>query len=100
MWTLPRLIIDSRLILTLEVAYMRILFVALLLVGCATTIEECLEGLAASRNPICIRECTKTYSMCIKDAAIAADYMTSSGVMRGCRGALKICASTCPERGP
>ena len=80
---------------------MRILFVALLLIGCAgATPQQSLEGLAASRDPICIRECTKTYSMCVKDGAIDADDVASLEVIRACRGALRICASTCPERGP
>jgi len=52
-------------------------FAALLLIGCAgATPQQSLEGLAASRAPICIRECTKTYSMCVKDGAIDADYET------------------------
>ena len=82
---------------------MRILFVALLLIGCAggPTPQQSLEGLdTASRDPKCIRGCTETYSSCVADTSVAAavNWMMAKNLREACGGALRICAETCPKR--
>lgn len=69
-----------------------------LLSACAgATPQQSVETVdLKSKEPVCVRECSTTYSACIQRAGITDNRLVANDILRACGGALKICADTCP----
>ncbi|GJM17092.1 MAG: hypothetical protein DHS20C13_24190 [Thermodesulfobacteriota bacterium] len=68
--------------------------------SCAgATPQDSLEGIdTKSKDQVCVRECSNTYSVCIQRASDSdGNRLVANDVLRACGGALNICVSTCPD---
>jgi len=76
----------------------------ILLLGCAgATPQKSSEGTdIKSKDPLCIRKCSRAHLMCMQQAGIvyrASDTMPETyDVIGACGEKLKICEDTCPEK--
>ena len=74
---------------------------ALVHFSCAgATPQDSLEGMNVdTKDQVCVRECSNTYSECIQRASDSGgNRLVANDILRACGGALRICASTCPDR--
>jgi hypothetical protein len=72
-------------------AYITALLI-LLCSGCSYSIKEINTS---HLDPACVRECSKTYSDCVKGGpAMGSKFET----LRACKEAYEICTGTCPAK--
>jgi hypothetical protein len=71
------------------------------LLGCLSSpAQDPLQEIdVSSKEPSCVRDCSRSYSVCIGDAS---EWKQGGGsdVPRGCARALQTCADACPPAEP
>lgn len=77
---------------------MRFAFLFLILTGCASQAAKAPETFdAASKEPVCARQCLAGYSNCI-GAAVGTHPASANNIMVACDAAARQCLNTCPSR--
>lgn len=71
-----------------------------LLAGCASNPYP--EGPATfdagSREPLCARQCTESYSVCVSGARGTDNRVQANDILRTCQANTRQCLQTCPRR--
>lgn len=78
---------------------MRFAFLFLILAGCASQAAKEPESFdAASKEPVCARQCLGGYSACMGNAGVTTNRLIASDMLNACQANTRQCLSTCPAR--